>query len=280
MIESISSDYHIHSTFSDGILTPEQLLDIAQSLNIKELALTDHDTMDGLPAFYKAAANTQIKIIAGMEVSSAWRASNIHILAYWLNYQQLSKAQITKIQTFVDMQKELRMRRAKIIAETLNKIDLKIDFDEVCELAKPSVPTRPHFARYMIEKGYFSDFGEVFKKVLGKGRIGDVSITWQDMQSVVVQLVKLGAQVSLAHPYAYGLSLGALKNLFKDFKNAGGMALEVVNSTQDIAKTKALENYCKQLNLKMTWGSDFHTPERSQLGRLSPLPKNLKPLLV
>lgn len=280
MTNKISSDdYHLHSIFSDGVLSPQKLIEIAASLHIKTLALTDHDTMEALPDFYKAAEKKGIKVIAGMEVSSAWRSSNIHILAYWQDYQQLDDSDREKITAFISMQKSMRMHRAKIIANELTKLDYKIDFEKICTYASPSVPTRPHFARYLIEKGYFTDFNEVFKKLLGSGKAGDVNITWLPMQEVVITLKDLGAKISLAHPYAYNLSLGALKQLFKDFKQAGGMALEVVNSMQDIAKTKALENYCKEFNFKMTWGSDFHTPQKSQLGKISPLPKKINPLL-
>lgn len=279
MKKIISSDYHTHSNFSDGVLTPQELLDIASSINIENLALTDHDTMDAIPIFFKIAKEKNINAIAGMEVSSVWRYSNIHILAYWQNYESLTSLQLSKIADFIEGQKSMRMQRAKMIVKVLEESGFEINFDHICELAKPSIPTRPHFARYLINKGYFTDFNEVFKKILGKGRAGDINITWLPMQEVVIRLKDLGAKISLAHPYAYNLSLGALKQLFKDFKQAGGMALEVVNSMQDIAKTKALENYCKEFNFKMTWGSDFHTPQKSQLGRISPLPKKTNPLL-
>lgn len=279
MTEIISSDYHLHSNFSDGILTPQELVQLATELKITQLALTDHDTMDGVDEFFALARAKGIEPIAGMEVSSAWRASNIHILAYWQDYEKLTKAQLTKIFDFIHLQKNLRLQRAKLITQALNKLDYKIDFAEICAFAAPSVPTRPHFAKYLIAAGYFSDFGEVFVKLLGKGKVGDISLTWLPMQEVVVRLKAMGAKLALAHPYAYNLSLGALKQLFRDFKLAGGMALEVVNSIQDPAKTKALANYCKEYNFKMIWGSDFHSPQKSQLGRISPLPRQLNSLI-
>ncbi len=243
-------DFHCHTNCSDGELSPEMLVDLAKTNDIKILAITDHDNADAYSEL-KLDNLKGIKLISGIEFSTTWNKIGIHIVG--LNFELSSDV----INNAISKQKQFRIERAKIISKKLEKCGLENAYERLSQLKIKQIG-RPDFAKLLVEEGICKDGTQAFKKYLGSGKVGDVKNQWLPFDEIIQSIQTAGGTAVLAHPLVYKMTNSKLKRLISDFKSAGGQAIEVISGYQNPDKTIYLQNLCKEFNLKASIGSDFH----------------------
>ncbi len=245
-------DFHCHSNCSDGELTPRKLIELAQTRNISQLAITDHDS---IAAFAQIKdLKTPMQIITGVEFSTTWNKIGVHIVG--LNFDLASDS----IAHAVKYQQNARKLRAQIISNKLGRIGLHNAYQTLKKCKPHQQIGRGDFANLLVEQGICTSFAQAFKKYLGAGKTGDVKNNWLPLDAIVQAIVKAGGVAIIAHPLYYKLTNCKLKRFIKDFKQAGGGGMEVINGYQNPDKTLYLQQLCQQFELKMSLGSDFHRP--------------------
>ena len=267
-------DLHCHSHYSDGFLSPDDLLARAKAQQVDVLALTDHDTIAGVVLAQNAAKMHGISLVPGIEFSSQWGKSGVHILGLGVDISS------SVLQAAVAAQENARVQRAEQIAQKLDKCGISGALDGAKQWAGAANVGRPHFAQFLVQQGAVKDFNAAFKKYLGAGKPADVKYSWPIM-SVVIEWINASDGVSvLAHPYKYNLTRTKMVALIKDFAAAGGQAVELINGLQSQAETQDLTRIVSNLGLAVSCGSDFHVPGQpwQELGTMSPLPECVTPV--
>lgn len=246
-------DLHAHTTASDGSLTPRQLVERAARQGVKALAITDHDTLDGLAEAFSAGQEFGVEIVPGLEISAEFPIGTMHILGYYID---------TESQLLLEnlaMLRQARNTRNPRIIKKLQELGLDITLAEVEEVAGGEVVGRPHFARVMIAKGYVQTANEAFEKYLAKGAPAYFDKARLDPQVALEVIKKAGGVSVLAHPYQLKTkSNEELTKIIADLKMMGLDGLEVIysrHSTQQVADYQALAQH---YDLLVTGGSDFH----------------------
>lgn len=266
-------DLHCHSIYSDGSLTPEALIQKAQSHHLKCLSLTDHDTTAGYDELYKAAAHTEIKIINGIELSTRWKKYDVHILGYQIQ-------PIAELDELIQKQNQSRIERAEQIGASLHMLGVADAYQKACVIAGHKRVGRPHFAKVLIAEGKVKDMKTAFKQFLGRGKAGYVPTPWITIAEAVTAINNVGGQAVIAHPLKYGLTRSKLHELINEFKEAGGVGMEVVSGEINVSDIKEMAATCMRFNLLASSGSDFHADgiSRVNLGRQHSLPANCTPI--
>ncbi|EOL9011416.1 PHP domain-containing protein [Cronobacter malonaticus] len=272
---AIIYDLHSHTTASDGLLTPEQLVHRAVEMGVHTLAITDHDTTAGLPAAHEeiARAGLALRLIDGVEISTLWENHEIHIVGLGIDITH------PEMVAFLDGQAQRRTRRAEMIAERLEKARIPGALEGAKRLADGGVVTRGHFARFLIEDGRATNMANVFKHYLARGKTGYVPPQWCTIEQAIDVIHHSGGQAVIAHPGRYQLSAKWLKRLLNQFAAAGGDAMEVAQCQQAPNERNQLASYAGQFGLLASQGSDFHQPcPWIELGRRLRLPEGLTPV--
>jgi len=265
-------DLHSHTTMSDGTLSPAELILRAEQMGVDVLAITDHDTLD---AYGQVPANPgNIKLIPGIELSTQWQTTGIHVLG--LNFDPGHQA----IHAAAKIQSGARLERARRIAEKLEKRGIAGAFDGAMNLSVGSYIGRPHFAQYLVNSGKARSVSAAFKNYMGDGKTGDVRQHWADLRQIIQWIRDADGIAVLAHPLKYKLTRTRLKMLIDEFVHAGGQGIEVVSGQQLPQQTKEMADLCEQRNLLASCGSDFHMPGKpwAELGVFASLPVNVKPV--
>lgn len=268
-------DLHSHTTASDGLLTPEQLVHRAVEMGIHTLAITDHDTTAGLPAAHQeiARAGLALRLIDGVEISTLWENHEIHIVGLGIDIAHPAMI------AFLEEQARRRTQRAERIAERLEKARIPGALEGARRLADGGVVTRGHFARFLIEDGRANNMADVFKHYLARGKTGYVPPQWCTIEQAIDVIHHSGGQAVVAHPGRYQLSAKWLKRLLSAFAQAGGDAMEVAQCQQAPNERNQLASYAVQFGLLASQGSDFHQPcPWIELGRRLWLPEGLMPV--
>ena len=247
------ADLHIHTTASDGIFPPGAILAMAKEIPLQVIAITDHDSMSGIPEALQASASCQIRVIPGVEIS-AGGDEEIHVLGYGISPDAPELARL-----FQAMQEE-RLHRADAIMQKLSSISMPVDREQVFADAKGSVG-RPHIARAMVQKGYVSTVQEAFEKYLGKGCSAFVSREKLSASYVISLIRSAGGVPVLAHPILLGWPSERLLPVLSQWKDAGLMGLEVYHPTQKADFSRWLR-LARRYDLLVTGGSDFHAPNK------------------
>ena len=268
-------DLHSHSTISDGLLTPFELVQRATAQGVRVLALTDHDDVAGLDEARAAATGAGIALVDGVEISASWNKRSVHIVGLRINpaYEPLRDG-LAAIRAG-------RSERAMRIAAELEKIGILGSLEGAyAYAANPGIISRTHFARFLVAKGIVKDTRTVFKKYLVKGKPGYVEHRWADFANAIGWIRASGGIAVLAHPGRYDLGRTNLDSLIADFKEVGGEAIEVVTGNHTAEQFIQFANYAREFNLLASCGSDFHGVGESyrDLGRLPALPSGCKPV--
>ncbi|HUW50406.1 MAG TPA: 3',5'-nucleoside bisphosphate phosphatase [Sulfuricella sp.] len=272
---SSSIDLHSHSTISDGLLTPSELVGRAAAQGVKVLALTDHDDVAGLEEARAAAQTAGISLVNGVEISVTWNNRSVHLVGLRIDpaYAPLRDG-LAAIRAG-------RGERAKLIAAELGKAGIAGSLEGAyAYAANPSIISRTHFARFLVEKGVVKDTRAVFKKYLVKGKPGFVAHRWADFAEAIGWIRGSGGIAVLAHPGRYDLGRTNLGGLIADFKEAGGEAIEVVTGSHTADQFIQFAQYASEFGLLASCGSDFHGQGESymDLGRLPELPSGCNPV--
>jgi len=267
-------DLHTHSNASDGILEPAALVARARQRGVTHLALTDHDTVQGLQSARAQASLEGITLIDGVEFSCLWAGRGIHVVG--LNIDPAAP----QLQQAIAAQLEARDARAEEIGKRLEKAGIPDALAGARRIAGDAVLGRPHFARDLVERGYASSINGAFKQYLGAGKPGDIKHRWPDIASMVAAIRGAGGTPVLAHPAKYELTRTKLRELLTEFKDAGGLAIEVISGHQPPNETETLVRMAAQFQLHASCGSDFHVPDQpwQELGSFAPLPPTCEPV--
>ncbi len=245
-------DLHTHSTFSDGSLTPEELVGLAANARLEAVALTDHDTTGGLPRFLASAACSGLRGITGVEISAEHHPGAMHILGYLFDPDHAGlQEQLAQLRVG-------RTARNRQILEKLQALGLELTWDEVHALAGGEVVGRPHFARALIARGHVQDKAEAFSKLLARGRPAYAE-RFRLSPAASIQMIRAAGGVAvLAHPCSLKLGQKALRALLVELCAAGLGGLEVYHSEHNPSQTRLYHRLATELGLALTGGSDFH----------------------
>ncbi|PLR33115.1 phosphatase [Chimaeribacter coloradensis] len=268
-------DLHSHTTASDGLLTPAALVARAVEMRVGVLAITDHDSVDGLAAAAEAIAAQQLplRLVNGVEISTLWENHEIHIVGLNIDPQH------PMMQALLAQQRDYRRQRAEEMARRLEKAHIPGALEGALRLADGGAVTRGHFARYLIEAGKAENVAQVFKKYLAKGKTGYVPPQWCTIEQAIDVIHQSGGQAVVAHPGRYDLSAKWLKRLLAFFAEHGGDAMEVAQCQQAPNERTQLAQYAQQFRLLASQGSDFHQPcSWIELGRKLWLPGGVEPV--
>ena len=268
-------DLHCHSTASDGLLPAGDVARRAVGNGVNMLALTDHDDLGGLKVARAVAEASGVRFINGVEVSIEWGGIQIHVLG--LNFNADDEALNSGLASI----RAGRVDRARRMAEALEKIGIEGGFEGAMRYAEnPSLISRSHFARYLVEIGVCSDVRSVFESYIVPGRPGYVDHRWATLEETVRWIVGAGGVAVVAHPGRYKLSRSEMRNFLNDFKSFGGQAVEVISGSHSMDHVTVFSRLAREYGFMASCGSDFHGPGESyvDLGKLAPFPQNLTPV--
>jgi predicted metal-dependent phosphoesterase TrpH len=267
-------DLHCHSTVSDGVLSPTELVQRAHEQGVTALALTDHDTTAGYEEAQATASKANIQLIAGIELSASWQDKSVHIVGLGIDpyYPPLLEA-IRNLQI-------IRLERAEKIAAKLEKKRIPGALESVTKAAGDSMITRTHFADFLVSQNHVSSQQEAFDRYLAKDKPAYVATAWPELDLAVSWITQSGGVAVLAHPLRYKLTANWMKRLLTAFKQAGGQGIEVVTGRCSADEIRLAATLANDFELAGSVGSDFHSPANQwvELGRLAPLPTNIKPV--
>jgi 3',5'-nucleoside bisphosphate phosphatase len=245
-------DLHLHTTHSDGSFTPTEVIDFAQKAGVTALAITDHDITTGILEATVAGGKHGIDVIPGIEISSILGDSELHILGYFLDYQD------TRLNERLARLRESRHRRNPKIIERLRAAGIEITYEEVRSLAGTDSVGRPHIARVLMEKGVVASAKEAFDLWLADGRPAYVSRELPTPSEAMQWIREAKGLPVLAHPTWVKTTEGTLTDLVRRLKADGLDGIEVHYSTHTPRQTREYLALAKQLDLLVTGGSDFH----------------------
>ncbi|MBI2913247.1 MAG: PHP domain-containing protein [Chloroflexi bacterium] len=259
------ADLHTHSTFSDGVLTPTQLIDLAYGNGVRLMALTDHDTTQGLPEAYQAAARyPDFTLIPGIEMSTDVPGNEVHILGHFIDW-----ANETFQETLARL-RESRLGRARKMVEKLRGLGMPIAWERVQEIASEGAVGRPHIARALDESGHVASVNEAFDRYLSRNGPAYVERERLTPRQVVETLLRVGGLATLAHPR----DLPALEGHLAELKDAGLIGMEVYYQDYKPAEIERLRALADKFGLLPLGGSDYHGlggPQQREPGDI-PLP--------
>lgn len=247
---SYTPDLHLHTTASDGIFAPAQVVFKAQNENVNCLAITDHDTMSGIQEAREQAEALNITLIPAVEISTRENNRDVHILGYGVNPES------ERLQDLFREIRDERRNRFRAIGKRLEELHLPIPTEEILAQTGESVG-RPHAARAMIKAGYVQDIAEAFDKYLEKGRPAYVKRKEHNPSEVIALLRQENAVPVLAHPTLLRLSAEMFLPLLRQWIDSGLMGLEVYHPANR-SDYRSLEKTALNHRLLITGGSDFH----------------------
>ncbi|RUR39359.1 PHP domain-containing protein [Vreelandella populi] len=266
-------DLHMHSTASDGAMTPSDLVSLCAERGLTHMALTDHDTMDGVEEAGQAAKQAGLCLVPGSELSTRWQGINIHVVALMPGGLQ------GPLVEGLERQRHARIQRAEVIAQRLEKLGLEDALEKARQQAGSDRPLgRPDFARALVVEGLVADWATAFKRYLGSGKKGDVKAHWPEISEVVEWIVASGGVAVIAHPLRYGLTRRKRGLLMDTFQAAGGEGVELVSGQQNLDSTRDLARQLVERGLYASLGSDFHFPgSHAAPGSMSMVPRTAAP---
>ncbi len=261
-------DLHSHSFYSDGVLSPSEVVKLASQAGCELFSLTDHDTTEGSAEAKLEADKLNLSLINGVEISAFWRNMAIHILGLGIDINN------DILQTGLEHNQKLRKERAEKIALSLWRSGIKDALEKTQSFSKTDMLTRTHFAQMLISEGYCKDMKAVFRRYLTGKKPGGVGVEWKGFEEVVHWIHAAGGKALIAHPLRYRMTNTKIKKLLIDFKGVLGDGLEVVTGTSTEEEVKLSNQWAKDYNLLASCGSDFHgwPNQRVRIGNLRDLP--------
>ena len=245
-------DLHVHSTYSDGTLTPAELVQLAERQNVSAVALCDHNTVDGLKEFINAGKNSDVITIPGIEISTEFNNKERHILGLFLpeeKYDEISRM-VSKIKLFKE-------ENNKILVEKLRQAGYMIDYGEIKEKHIEAYINRAHIANALVEKGYFKDINEVFDKALSSDARFYVPSKRFKALEIIQYLSSIGAVPVCAHPFL-GMTAHEVDEFLHSAKQSGLVGMETIYSKYDQETEKIAKMLAEKHGMLQSGGSDFH----------------------
>ena len=269
-------DLHNHSTRSDGLLSPTALIEVAARTGTEAIALTDHDTLDGLEEAAAAARASGIGFVPGVEISVSWgETTTVHVVGL-----QVDPA-AALLRGGLEAIRSGRLARARRIGEALDKLGFAGTFDAALALAQDErMLSRTHFARHLAQRGAVRDTQQAFDKYLAKGKPAYVSHRWATLEEAVTWIRGSGGIAVLAHPGRYDLKPMMREELLKQFRAFGGEAIEVVTGSHRPEEYSLWQREALAHGFLASRGADYHGPGESphEPGTLPQLHASLTPV--
>ncbi len=267
-------DLHTHSTASDGSLAPGELVQRASACGIEVLALTDHDQTAGLAEAASAAAAVGIQFVPGIELSVSWAHQTVHIVGLGIDPACAS------LQAGIERLTAFRHWRAEEIDRRLAKKGIHGALSGARNYARGAILSRTHFAHYLVAQGHAKDLRQVFKRFLVRNKPGYVAGEWASLEEALGWIGEAGGLAVIAHPARYKISATRLRQLLGEFRELGGVGLEVVSGSHSRDDIMSMANLSRRFELAASAGSDYHGPDNPylDLGRLPSLPEECQPV--
>jgi predicted metal-dependent phosphoesterase TrpH len=268
-------DLHCHSTASDGLLAPAELVQRAAGNGVDMLALTDHDEVSGLAEARARAAELGLRFVDGVEVSISWGGITVHVVGLNIDPGNL------QLQQGLQVIRQGRTERAKKMAADLARVGIPGSLEGAyVYVENPNLIGRTHFARFLVEKRYVSDVKSAFKHYLVSGKPGYVPHQWATLADGLAYIKAGGGVAVLAHPGRYKLTRTEMRKFLGEFKDGGGAGIEVITSSHTAEQFLEYAILANEFGLLASRGSDFHGPGESRvdLGKLPNLAADLKPV--
>lgn len=272
----VRADLHSHSNISDGTLAPEALVARAHAQDVELFALTDHDEVAGLDVATATAQRLGLAFVPGVEISVTWGGTTIHVIGLGIDHRGSDlAARLSAVRSG-------RIRRAQEMGDQLARAGVEGAYEGALVYAgNPQMIGRTHFARYLVETGHCRDVREVFTRYLVEGKPGYVPHAWAALDEAVDMIGDAGGVAVVAHPGRYRISELALHTLLGEFRNLGGVGLEVATSNHTEREMRRFAGLAREFGFEASGGSDFHGPgesENVELGRVARLPPDLTPV--
>lgn len=245
-------DLHVHSNASDGTFSPSQVVELAKNAGLDAFALTDHDTTAGVPEALEKGRDLNIKVIPGIEVSSSFDGTEIHILGLFVNSDDPVLA------AMLEKMRISRDRRNEKMLENLAADGISFTKEELCGDNPDTIITRAHIAHALVAKGICSGMDQAFKKYLQYGGRYCPQKEHLSPEEVVKTLISNGAFVALAHPFQYKFGDKKTEELIAHMADLGMKGLEVYHSSNNKLESMKLQEMAVRHHLLPTGGSDFH----------------------
>ena len=244
----VKVDLHLHTTYSDGTLTPNELVQLALKNNLEIISITDHDCTDGIDEAMLASLNRNLTVIPGIELNTDTEDGEIHVLGYFIDYQNKD------LQKLLIECRNSRVERARIMVERLNSLGINIQWTRVEELAGYGAIGRPHIANAMLEIKSIKTFQEAFEKYIGRNGVAYIERFRLNVFEAVKTIQQYGGIPVLAHP-GY---IKNLDNLLPILIESGLKGLEVFYANYDTNTINKLKNIASKYGLIPCGGSDYH----------------------
>ncbi len=246
-------DLHTHSTASDGTYTPSELVDYAASKDLAAIALTDHDTVDGLEeAIRQGEKYPELEVVPGIEYSTVRNGRDVHVVGLYIDYK--SRTYRDSLQGFINS----RIERNRKMCQKLTDAGMPITFEELVKENPGAVITRAHFGKLLLKKGYITSIKEAFDRFIGDHCPCYVPREKITPQMAIEQILSAGGVPILAHPVIYGLGKDALDELVHELKDAGLVGIEAIYGTYTAQDERDIKALAGKYDLLISGGSDFH----------------------
>jgi len=271
----LNIDLHCHSTASDGLLKPEELVARAAANGVEILALTDHDGVSGLAEARTKAESQGVRFVDGVEISVTWEGSTVHIVGLQIDPED------PVLRSGLESIREGRATRAEKMGEALAAAGVPDSFAGAKTYAEnPSLISRSHFARHLVKTGLAPDVKSVFQRYLVKGKPGFVPHQWASLGDAVSWIRASGGIAVVAHPGRYNFSKPELHAFLAEFRDCGGAGIEVVTGSHSPEQYFEFARIAREFGFTASRGSDYRGKgeSRADLGTLPQLPYDLKPV--
>ncbi len=272
--KAIHADLHIHSTFSDGRYTPEELVDMAVANGVNLVALTDHDEAGGNARMRIAADKAGIDSVTGIEISARWIKKEIHVVG--LNFDENNRALLD----FTETVQNNRVKRAAEISKKFADAGYPGALEGALKyVTNPNLISRTHFAAWLYYSGIVHNWQEPFDKWLGIGRPAYVPLETVSMEDAVKIIEAAGGIPVMAHPGRYNLDSLQLQAMLDDFRKCGGNVIEVTTGSHSPKDVPVFTRIAREQKFEASTGSDFHRLDiRCGIGRQGQFAADLTPV--
>lgn len=249
----LAVDLHCHSTVSDGLLSPEDVVAKAAMRGCRLFSLTDHDDLGGLYRARQSADKLGMTFLNGVEISVSWGRHTLHIVGLCVD------TECTILQEGLHAIRTGREARAQLMAQSLEKVGIVGALEGARSYAQnPEMITRTHFARYLVAAGYARNVSAVFKSFMVRGKPGYVQHEWARLSEVIAWIQSAGGVAVLAHPGRYDIGSTTMRVLLTEFKRLGGRAIEVLSGSHTAGQNATFARYAQEYGLLASVGTDYH----------------------
>lgn len=245
-------DLHVHSTYSDGTLTPSELILLAKEQGLSAMAMTDHDTIAGVSEAMTTGKEHNIEVIPGIELSSVYGNKEIHILGFFVDHKD------PYFNNSLENLRVVRLERNIRIIEKFKTLGIYISFEEMHELYENAVLTRAHFADYLLLKGYTKSRNEAFERYIGDNGPCYMPREKLTPEQTIKLILDAGGVPVLAHPTLYHLGNSEMDKLIKQLCRFGLAGIEAIYSTYSMGEELQMRKLAKENHLIISGGSDYH----------------------